>query len=335
MGEQASVKLLVGGDPEIFLKDTKKGMHVSAHDLVPGTKKDPHKVKKGAVQHDGLALEINIDPAETAAEFKENLSTVLEEARQILPSHIQMDFSPVVDFDCKYFNSLPSTVKELGCDPDFAGRTGARNRMPSRKRIGDTACTGAGHITLGWREGGSALDPDHFWDCQQMARRLDLYFQHYRMLWDIDDRRSQLYGAGAAFRPKPFGVEYRALSNAWLGKPEIWSWIFDSTKFVFEHAVQGKKVDFTYLTRYAAPRPFAYKRIGFNSTGHYVRQFKIPADGRIVLLNPEVMTAFGVKEIPKIPDDFKPVEYPIEEIIRPSTSDYCFAPSPDNNIWGR
>jgi hypothetical protein len=312
------MKLLVGGDPEIFLKDTKKGMHVSAHDLVPGTKEKPHPVKKGAVQHDGLALEINIDPASSASEFAENLETVLQEARQILPSHVQMDFSPVVYFDKSYFDSLPAEVKTLGCSPDFSGENGQRNRMPNRISLGPSACTGAGHLCLGWGKDMNTFDLDHFWDCQQMALRLDDYFFMYNKLWDNDDKRSLMYGRQAAFRPKPFGVEYRALSNAWLKYPKLWPWLFDSCKFVFDHAVEGKKVNRIYIRQYRGPieQIFSTTIIGFNTKGQYVQKYTIPGDRRITLLNPQVKTGFGVQDIPELPKDFVPVEFPAEEVVQ-------------------
>jgi hypothetical protein len=52
----------IGADPEFFLRDKATGKFVSAHGLIPGTKRQPMKVDKGAVQVDGMALEFNIDP---------------------------------------------------------------------------------------------------------------------------------------------------------------------------------------------------------------------------------------------------------------------------------
>ena len=54
-------QILVGCDPEVFV--AKGGKFISAHGMIPGTKKAPHKVERGAVQVDGMALEFNIDPA--------------------------------------------------------------------------------------------------------------------------------------------------------------------------------------------------------------------------------------------------------------------------------
>jgi len=54
-------QILVGCDPEYFVK--KNGIFQSAHGLIMGDKKNPQKVRNGAVQVDGMAVEFNIDPA--------------------------------------------------------------------------------------------------------------------------------------------------------------------------------------------------------------------------------------------------------------------------------
>ena len=54
-------------------------------------------------------------------------------------------------------------------------------------------------------------------------------------------------GFGGAFRPKPFGVEYRALSNAWVKYPMLHTWVFDSAKWIFEHALNGGEMRPKYL----------------------------------------------------------------------------------------
>lgn len=252
------MKLLVGGDPEIFLRDKKTKQFVSVTDFdVPGTKAKPHPVKKGAIQKDGTALEINIDPADNAKDFKDNLATVIQEARSYVPENIEFVFTPVVDYAKDYYTRIPTLALELGCDPDYNGQTGERNNNPVP--IG-TMRTASGHITLGWGEGFDPMDATHFWDCRQMSTRLNTYFSQFKPLWDKDQRRHQVYGAGAAFRPKPFGVEFRSLSNAWVGKPVLHEWIFDSVKWVFNHALTGGKINNMAYYSFNAPDQQEVKR---------------------------------------------------------------------------
>lgn len=70
------MKLLVGADPELFVSDN--GKLVSCHGLLPGTKAEPHRVERGAVQVDGMAAEFNIDPAGDEETFITNLNTRTE-----------------------------------------------------------------------------------------------------------------------------------------------------------------------------------------------------------------------------------------------------------------
>ena len=59
-------KILVGCDPEVFV--AQGGVFKSAYNLIKGDKKNPQKIRSGAVQVDGMALEFNIDPAATENE---------------------------------------------------------------------------------------------------------------------------------------------------------------------------------------------------------------------------------------------------------------------------
>lgn len=78
------MELKIGTDPECAIYDTENKMYVSAHDLIPGDKNNPFKVEKGAVQVDGLAAEFNIDPATTAEEFDDNISSVINQLTDMI-----------------------------------------------------------------------------------------------------------------------------------------------------------------------------------------------------------------------------------------------------------
>lgn len=296
------MKLLVGGDPEIFLQDKNTGAFVSATEFnLPGTKRNPHKVKCGAIQVDGTALEINIDPAETKEQFSLHLKTVLNEADGFLPRHIQMSFTPAIRYEPKYYDSIPAAAKELGCDPDYKGTTGAVNEPP---KPDGTLRTASGHITLGWTEDQQPLDPGHFYDCRHMSLRLDNYFSIFSSFWEIPNERKRLYGAGAAFRPKPFGVEYRAMSNAWVGRPELWNWVFDSTKWIFNHVLEGNRYNPCPNYNNAHNR----KILGLDKDNQYIYDdYKNPFQARIRMCEDIIYNNFYDRSFPKFPADFKPV----------------------------
>ena len=61
--------ILVGADPEFFVRSKETGELVSAHGLIEGTKKNPIPMGPGHAQVDGMALEINVPPSRNAKEF--------------------------------------------------------------------------------------------------------------------------------------------------------------------------------------------------------------------------------------------------------------------------
>lgn len=227
----------VGADPEFFVK--KDGVPISAHDLVPGTKAEPHRLKKGAIQADGTAVEFNIDPAATADEFVDNITTVLEQIREIIPKEFEFSFSPTIVYPAAYFESLPKTAKDIGCSPDFDG--GVITWAPAKLRtpiLPPNTVFGGGHVHVGWTDKADVNDPSHLWDCTAVSVTLDELMREALYLWDNDPVRKNTYGINR-MRPKPYGVEYRQLSNAWLKYPKLWPWIFESSQFCVNFIAAG------------------------------------------------------------------------------------------------
>lgn len=234
----------VGADPEVFVRDS-QGRPVSAVTpegvpMVLGTKAKPAKVHKGAFQVDGTALEFNIDPAATKAEFIANINAVYGQMRARIKRGFGYDVvaDPVVVYDKDYFARIPDSAKELGCDPDFCAWTGEANPRPDGLQT--TMRTGSGHIHIGWTEGADPTSAAHFADCMAIAKQMDYYLGIYSLLWDSDDDRRILYGKAGAFRPKPYGVEYRTMSNAWLRYPALYGWIFDAVQKGMADAIEGR-----------------------------------------------------------------------------------------------
>jgi len=219
---------LIGADPEFFV--AKKGKPVSAHGLVPGDKKNPLPVKKGAVQVDGMALEFNIDPATNFEEFDTNLDTVLEALLEMVPGY-EMYNSPVAHFGRKYIEAQPEAAKILGCEPDFNAYTKEPNPTPNVETPFRTA---SGHIHIGWTKGVDPYDPGHFDACCTLTKMLDMKLGVPSLVWDRDRERRQLYGKAGCFRPKSYGMEYRVLSNAWLNPSQK-----HLRQFVYQETVEA------------------------------------------------------------------------------------------------
>jgi hypothetical protein len=62
---------------------------------------------------------------------------------------------------------------------------------------------------------------------------------------DKGDLRKQLYGKAGAFRPKPYGAEYRVLSNFWVFDTKLTGWVYDQLPRILLHGadpLDGKTI---------------------------------------------------------------------------------------------
>lgn len=226
------LKLTYGVDPELFVKEN--GVFVSAHDLLPGTKQEPHLVRGGAVQVDGVAAEFNTFPVDNASEFVDVINLVRSQMMDIIRDRaegqgrkgLELVAQPTATFDKEYFDALPDEVKLLGCTPDMNAWTGEFNYPPSTE---EPFRTGGGHLHISWLDG-KTVDPDdpsHISLCRDIVRQLDVTLFPLSEIWDTDRKRRELYGARGAFRPKFYGVEYRPLSNAYLHSDDLIRRVFN------------------------------------------------------------------------------------------------------------
>ena len=208
------MEITVGADPELFITN-KSGDNQSAYGIIPGTKQKPHPVDGGAVQVDGMALEFNIDPAHSEDEFVNNINTVMAQLRDMVPKEYKFRIMPTANFRPSVMDKQPPAAVELGCDPDFNAYTEAVNPAPPLQPYDKVRCAG-GHVHIGWTQGQDVNDTVHFNACAQLVRQLD-YMLGVPMLYKCGrSSRTKWYGQPGAFRPKPYGVEYRVLSNKWI-----------------------------------------------------------------------------------------------------------------------
>lgn len=213
-------KILVGCDPEVFVKQG--GRFVSAHNLIPGTKEAPFKVEKGAVQVDGFALEFNIDPAASEDEFCINVNHVFNTLKLMVPNH-EIHTVPVAEFGFEYMEQQPAESLILGCDPDFNAWEQCENQKPNAKVDFRTA---SGHVHIGWTQGKDVWDMKHMEHCAEITKQMDFMLGLASLVYDDDVKRRTLYGKAGCFRPKPYGTEYRTLSNAWLKSDSLMRWVY-------------------------------------------------------------------------------------------------------------
>jgi hypothetical protein len=232
------MRISIGADPEFFVWRRHypgNGGFVSAHDLVNGTKDEPYIMRYDPIagaqflQADGTACEINVGAVtcgsddyqdiEIAADsFAYAVRAAMSTASAHLPVGHQLKLQQVVEYDLDYFRSLPSHATELGCDPDYNAYTGQANviKIPEDK---PTMRTAAGHIHIGWLHGNDMVDDpfeaNHFNDCRLVVLNLDKMWRKMQPLAEANSIRRLMYGDFGAFRPKPYGVEWRTPSNLW------------------------------------------------------------------------------------------------------------------------
>lgn len=205
----------IGCDPELIVIDP-TGKPVCADGLLPGTKDKPYSLVGGAVQVDGFAAEFNIKPANTFVHFWTRCRNVQDSIKQMLPPGYDLLCAPSTEFSHDVFEAAPARAKELGCMPDFNAWTNNVNTPPRPPEDMPTLRTMAGHIHIGWTDDASLEDEEHLNNCNDLVKQLDWYLGAWSITQDPDTTRRRLYGQAGACRYKPYGVEYRVLSNFWL-----------------------------------------------------------------------------------------------------------------------
>lgn len=234
------MEFLIGCDPEVFVK--KNGTFQSAHGLIKGDKQNPFKVRRGAVQVDGMALEFNIDPATTADEFCINVQDVFSTLCKMVPDY-DVVATPVAHFDPAYLKCQPAAALELGCDPDYNGWSGVANDRPNGDRPMRTA---SGHIHIGWTNNKGTDDATHQAMGREAAKQMDFFLGLPSLFYDADKERREMYGKAGACRYKPYGVEYRTLSNAWLNSEKLMRWVFNNAQEGMKRLARGENLSALY-----------------------------------------------------------------------------------------
>lgn len=237
----SATSIKIGCDPEVFIRDTSTGKFVCAHGYVPGTKAKPFPLPDGMMQVDGFAVEFGIKPALTEQGFVRRIDRVFKRALAEVQQHNKsfvLEPASTAEFSQQDFAAAPDEAKVLGCDPDFNAYTKKPNPSPNAKGV--TFRTAGGHVHIGWTKNAPFDHPDHFEACCMLAKQLDIWLGFPSLSWDRDTKRRTLYGAPGAFRPKPYGMEYRSLSNKWIRHPKLISFVYRQTVKAFTRLAEGQ-----------------------------------------------------------------------------------------------
>lgn len=231
---------IAGADPELMLL-TPEGKLASAIPLVPGTKEKPHQVACGAVQHDNVMAEFNVNPSGTDDEFVHNMREVLRELSDMVEPHT------LVARASAHFpkDQLRDDVAQVfGCDPDFDSWTLQMNSIDGTAGM-DTFRSAGGHFHIGEKDNTKEMLQDPYGKVE-VVKMLDIFQGIVSIAIDDDKtapKRRALYGRAGAHRPKPYGVEYRALGNFWVRSPDLVRMMYELADRAVALTMDGKSTE--------------------------------------------------------------------------------------------
>lgn len=228
-----------GSDPELMLVD-RGGVVRSAIPIVVSSPENYIEVDGHAIYHDNVNVEMTVKPGTTKPEVLNNFRDVFKTCADMvapyrLVARASADFPPEEVEDPE--------AKRIACHPEFCAYEFRMLPKPVREFESNTFRTAGGHVHLG-SDGGCLLDP---YRAVFVVRCLDLFLGVPSLWMDRDPsspRRREIYGLAGSHRPKVYGVEYRALSNFWVGSPTLVGAVFDVCEFAVDFVERGKHLQF-------------------------------------------------------------------------------------------
>lgn len=229
--------LSIGSDPELFLRDRRTGAVVPVVGLIGGTKDEPlpmEGLRSGfALQEDNVMLEFNIPPTRNASRFTRNITDALAYINQVVRTtgnHLMLDNQACTRM-FTHEQLASSQAQMFGCSPDFNAHAQGQ-AWPSVKPEALIEADGGwrfagGHVHIGYE----SEAPDFV-----VAAMCDVYLGLNSIGIDQQLMRRDLYGQAGRYRPTPYGIEYRTLSNYWI-------WDMEETSDVARRALAvGQRV---------------------------------------------------------------------------------------------
>lgn len=231
----------LGADPEVFICATKGKRLFSSCGKIGGTKSEPLQIPGlpvgFTIQEDNVAVEFGIPPCSTAGQFSEAIRLVqlrgIDYVREKMHQTAGVSFSGL---SCTVFPK-----KELvhpgalifGCEPDYNAWTGTMN--PAIILENDAMRSAGGHIHV-----------ETTLDKTTLVKALDVTIGCATLLLESDGAlRRALYGKAGAFRPKPYGIEYRVPSNFWIFESYLVQSMWNRVHHAMTLIEEG--VNFSYL----------------------------------------------------------------------------------------
>jgi len=226
--------ITIGADPEVFLAN-QAGNPVSSIGKIGGTKYAPIPIEDGiCLQEDNVTVEYNIPPCSTLEDFIKYNSRALDIiAEKAVKLDLKVLIKAAVRMPASELKDPRSWV--FGCEPDFNVWEMEYNPKPDPHQYR----AAGGHVHIG-------CDINNMQKVI-LTKLLDLTLGALFSIIDDDVKRKNMYGAAGSIRLKPYGIEYRTLSNVWLRDPAFMRVVYETSHnaatHVLEHANKGKNLD--------------------------------------------------------------------------------------------
>lgn len=249
-------------DPEMFLENG-KGEIIPAFEVLPDAE---HKIVvesgedygnnagvESAFYADGFGAEFSPAPYACHAVVNHRVASIIKKLlKHVRTTHKDASISPknFVEIGPEIMARGTDAQVALGCQPS-ENIYGTPNFAPGNSRAFAYRMVG-GHIHLGDK----LIAPWLHKRAEPIIRALDAFcgVPTVAMFDGIDDpRRRQYYGRAGEFRFQPHGLEYRALSNAWLSHPMFAHLVMNLARAAFRlgfmnwqevHKVDGMRVQY-------------------------------------------------------------------------------------------
>ena len=230
--------LTFGTDPEFLI--TENGVGKSAIDVIGRGIENPIEIDGARFYYDNVLAECTVVPGKTKDESIENIRHSLRLFSEIVSPYC-LEVRSSYEFDPKELDN--PIAKLIGCSPESDSYTMMTAKPPKSEFINNTLRSAGGHVHLGNDLLKDKQDPRVVFSIYM----LDLFVGIPSLFLDNTPEskaRRTLYGKAGRFRDKPYGVEYRSLSNFWLKSPSLTDLIYDLCEFTVEFVGSDRMKDY-------------------------------------------------------------------------------------------
>ena len=289
----------LGCDPEFFFAD-RRGDVVGSEKVLTGP-------KDGGLIIDGVQAEINPGASSCREGLASSISNCFIRLNTILQARgndISLKMDTLIDISERELNSLSDASRRFGCAPSTNVYNEGKDKTSEIKANPATYLkrSAGGHIHLG-NYISSYLDkkyakalPDGMGDYTRQHKTavnleralketpeitvpiLDIIVGNTCVLLDRqggNKERRQNYGRVGEFRIKPYGLEYRTLSNFWLRSYPLMSLVMSLSRFAVQVVSEStKENDYVKAFFDAVSRDDIVKAVNENDFDLAMKNFK-------------------------------------------------------------